>query len=114
MNLICFGGWDSYYYFLIGSTITKLLKEDIFGFGKWFQILNDLIISAHKFLIIFISYFSQFFFWLIICLYLIISERMHIKKRNKYEKSKNEITTNINGHKTSIKKNKKTQFQIKK
>lgn len=34
MNLICFGGWDSYYYFLIGSTITKLLKEDIFGFGK--------------------------------------------------------------------------------
>lgn len=39
---------------------------------------------------------------------------MHIKKRNKYEKSKNEITTNINGHKTSIKKNKKTQFQIKK
>ena len=110
MKLIGFGGWVSYYYFLIGSTITKLLKEDIFGFGKSFQILNDLIISAHKFLIIFISYFSEFFFGLIICLYLIISERMHIKKRNKYEKMKNEITTNINGHKTSIKKNKKNEI----
>ena len=55
MKYIGCGGWVSYYYFLIGSSIAKLLKEDIVGFGKSFQILNDLIISQHKFLILFIS-----------------------------------------------------------
>ena len=106
MNLIGCGGWVSYYYFLIGSAITKLLKEDIFGFGKSFQILNNLIISKHKFLIVFISYFSELLFGLIICICLIISERAYIKKRIKYEKMKNEITTNIISNKKKNKNNK--------
>ena len=106
MVFIGFGGWISYYYFLIGSTITKILKEDIFGFGKSFQILNDLIISKHKFLILFISYFSEFFFGLIICLYLIYSEKAHIKKKNKYEKMKNDVVTNERNIKKIIKRKK--------
>ena len=91
MALIGCGGWTSYYYFLIASTITQLLKEDIFGFGKSFQILNELIIAKHKFLILFINYFSEFFFGLIICLYLLYTEKAHIRKRNKYD-----IENNIN------------------
>ena len=96
MAFIGFGGWVYYYYFLIWATVTKLLKEDIFGFGKSFQILNDLIIAKHKFLILFISYFSEFLFGFIICLYLIYSEKAHIKKRNKYEKMENEVNSNSN------------------
>ena len=106
MVFIGFGGWISYYYFLIGSTITKILKEDIFGFGKSFQILNDLIISKHKFLILFLSYFSEFFFGLIICLYLIYSEKAHIKKKNKYEKMKNDVVTKERNIKKIIKRKK--------
>ena len=85
MKFIGFGGWVSYYYYIIACTLTKLLKEDIFGFGKSFQILNDLIIAKHKFLILFISYFSEFFFGLIISLYLMLNEKAHIRKKNKYE-----------------------------
>ena len=110
MGFIGFGGWVSYYYFLIGSTITKVLKEDIFGFGKSFQILNDLIISKHKFLILFLSYFSEFIFGLIICLYLIYSEKAHIKKKNKYEKTKNDVVNNKNNNK-KVKKRKKKKIQ---
>ena len=107
MAFFGFGGWISYYYFLIGSTITKVLKEDIFGFGKSFQILNDLIISKHKFLILFLSYFSEFIFGLIICLYLIYSEKAHIKKKNKYEKMKIHVSTNKNNNK-KVKRKKKS------
>lgn len=106
MAFIGFGGWVSYYYFLIASTIAKVLKEDIFGFGKSFQILNDLIISKHKFLILFLSYLSEFIFGLIICLYLLYSEKAHIKKKNKYEKMKNVVLSNKNKNK-NIKRKKK-------
>ena len=86
------GGWVSYYYFLIGSSLTKLLKEDIFGFGKSFQILNDLVISQHKFLILFISYFSEFFFGIIIYFYINCKDKAYINKKNKYEKMESNIT----------------------
>ena len=113
MAYIGFGGWVYYYYFLIGATITRLLKEDIFGFGKSFQILNDLIIAKHKFLILFISYFSEFLFGLIICFYLIYTEKAHIKKKNKYEKMENEINANNNNSqkKEDNKKKKKSPKQ---
>ena len=113
MAYIGFGGWVYYYYFLIGATITRLLKEDIFGFGKSFQILNDLIIAKHKFLILFISYFSEFLFGLIICFYLIYTEKAHIKKKNKYEKMENEINANNNNiqKKEDNKKKKKSPKQ---
>ena len=107
MAFIGFGGWVSYYYFLIGCTITKLLKEDIFGFGKSFQILNELIISKHKFLILFISYFSECFFGLIILLYLIYKEKAHIKKKNEYERTKDDVPSHITKKKYINEKSKK-------
>ena len=114
MAFIGFGGWVYYYYFLIWATVTKLLKEDIFGFGKSFQILNDLIIAKHKFLILFISYFSEFLFGFIICLYLIYSEKAHIKKKNKYEKMENEINSNSNITNTSTNSEKNEENNKKK
>ena len=30
-KLIGFGGWSSYYYYILISTVTKFLKEDILG-----------------------------------------------------------------------------------
>ena len=107
MKFIGFGGWVSYYYFLIACTLTKLLKEDIFGFGKSFQILNDLIIAKHKFLILFISYFSEFFFGLIISLYLMLNEKAHIRKKNKYEKMKDDVPSHIVEKKEKMQKSQK-------
>ena len=90
-------------------SLTKLLKlkEDIFGFGKSFQILNDLIIAKHKFLILFISYFSEFFFGLIISLYLMLNEKAHIRKKNKYEKTKDDVPSHIVEKKEKIHKSQK-------
>ena len=113
MAFIGFGGWVYYYYFLIGATITKLLKEDIFGFGKSYQILNSLVISKHKFLILFISYFSEFLFGLIICIYLFYAEKAHIKKKNKYKKIQSENLNNIS-EKNNSNKNKKKNKKKKK
>ena len=107
MKFIGFGGWVSYYYYIIACTLTKLLKEDIFGFGKSFQILNDLIIAKHKFLILFISYFSEFFFGLIISLYLMLNEKAHIRKKNKYEKTKDDVPSHIVEKKEKIQKSQK-------
>lgn len=107
MKFIGFGGWVSYYYYIIACTLTKLLKEDIFGFGKSFQILNDLIIAKHKFLILFISYFSEFFFGLIISLYLMLNEKAHIRKKNKYEKTKDDVPSHIVEKKEKIHKSQK-------
>ena len=113
MAFIGFGGWVYYYYFLIGATITKLLKEDIFGFGKSYQILNSLVISKHKFLILFISYFSEFFFVLIICIYLLYTEKAHSKKKNKYGKMESENQNNISEKNNSNKNKKKKKIKKK-
>jgi len=106
MKIIGFGGWVYYYYFLLAATLTKVLKEDIFGFGKSFQILNDLIISKHKFLILFLNYFSEFFFGLIISLGLYYFERRDIKRKIKYEKMKNKDISDINKSYNNKKKKK--------
>ena len=106
MKFIGFGGWVYYYYFLLAATLTKVLKEDIFGFGKSFQILNDLRISKHKFLILFLNYFSEFFFGLIINLGLYYLEKKDIKRKMKYEKMENNDITDINKSHNDKKKKK--------
>jgi hypothetical protein len=45
MKFIGFGGWVHYYNYLLAATLTKIVKEDIFGFGNNCQIIIDLIIS---------------------------------------------------------------------
>ena len=96
MAFIGCGGWIYYYYFLIASSALKVLKDDIFGFGKSFQIFNNLIISKHKFMILFLNYFSEFFFGLIVCLYILFKEKYQIKRKNKYKNLENNKTKEIN------------------
>ena len=110
MIIIGFGGWVYYYYFLLGATLTKVLKEDIFGFGKTFQLLNDLIISKHKFLILFINYFSEFSIGIIIYLCLNYFEKRHLKRKEEYEKLKSgKIIEKDENEKKKAKKRKKRQ-----
>lgn len=107
MAFIGCGGWIYYYYFLIGSSALKVLKDDIFGFGKSFQIFNNLIISKHKFMILFLNYFSEFFFGLIVCLYIFFKEKYQTKRKNKYKDLENNITKEINNKNKQNNKNKK-------
>ena len=114
MKFIGFGGWVYYYYYLLAATLTKVVKEDIFGFGNTCQIIMDLIISKHKFLPLFLNYFSEFFFGLIFCLFLAYFEKRDIKKKEKYEKMENgdisEINKNENNKK--VKKHKKQEMEL--
>ena len=92
MKCIGFGGWIYYYYFLISSSIAKLLKDDIIGFGKTFQIFNELVISKHKFMILFLNYFSEFFFGIIIYLILKFCEWKQNKRKKEYENSESNLS----------------------
>ena len=114
MTCIGFGGWIYYYYFLITSSITKLLKDDIIGFGKTFQIFNELEISKHKFMILFLNYFSEFFFGIIIYFILKICDLMHNKRKKKYEKSESNLSKERKDKdKHNIKKKKSTKQEMK-
>lgn len=107
MAFIGCGSWIYYYYFLIGSSALKVLKDDIFGFGKSFQIFNNLIISKHKFMILFLNYFSEFFFGIIVCLYIYFYEKYQIKRKNKYKDLENNISKDINNKNKENNKSKK-------
>ena len=114
MKFIGFGGWVYYYYFLLVATLTKIVKEDIFGFGNNYQIITDLIISKHKFLILFLNYFSEFFFGLIFCLFLAYFEKKDIEKKEKYEKMENADISdgNKNENNKKVKKHKKQEMEL--
>ena len=114
MKCIGFGGWIYYYYFLISSSIAKLLKDDIIGFGKTFQIFNELVISKHKFMILFLNYFSEFFFGILIYLILKFCERMQSKRKKKYENSESYLSKESKDKdKHNIKKKKSRKQEMK-
>ena len=115
MKCIGFGGWIYYYYFLISSSIAKLLKDDIIGFGKTFQIFNELVISKHKFMILFLNYFSEFFFGILIYLILKFCERMQSKRKKEYEKSESYLSKESKDkdkHNIKKKKNRKQEMKV--
>jgi len=116
MKCIGFGGWIYYYYFLISSSIAKLLKDDIIGFGKTFQIFNELVISKHKFMILFLNYFSEFFFGIIIYLILKFCERKQSKRKKEYENSESNLfkeNKDKDKDKHNIKKKKSSKQEMK-
>ena len=114
MKCIGFGGWIYYYYFLISSSIAKLLKDDIIGFGKTFQIFNELVISKHKFMILFLNYFSEFFFGILIYLILKFCERMQSKRKKEYENSESYLSKESKDKdKHNIKKKKSRKQEMK-
>ena len=115
MKYLGFGGWIYYYYFLISSSLAKLLKDDIIGFGKTFQIFNELVISQHKFMILFLNYFSEFFFGILIYLILKFCERMHNKRKKEYEILESKLSKEINDkdkEKHNIKKKKTSKQEM--
>ena len=84
-NIIGFGGWSVYYNYLLGSIISKIVKDDLLGFGNDSQLLNNLIISKHCFLVLLLGYCSDFLFGGLIMIYLYLKEKNSIKKRQELE-----------------------------
>ena len=58
-KLIGFGGWSSYYYYILISTVTKFLKEDILGLSVDYSILPDLKITHHPIIILLLGFISD-------------------------------------------------------
>ena len=81
MSIIGFGRWNFYYYYILISTITKFIKEDILGLGSDFQIIFELKITHHPVIILLIGFSSDLIIGLIFILY-------------SYHKEKNNNDTN--------------------
>lgn len=67
--LIGFGRWSPYYYYILVSTVTKFLKEDILGLGSDFPIIYRLKITHHPLMVLLISFFSDLLIGAILILY---------------------------------------------
>ena len=78
-KLIGFGGWSSYYYYILISTIAKFLKEDILGLSVDFSVLPDLKITRHPIIILLLGFISDMLISFIILLIL------HFKNKKKEE-----------------------------
>jgi hypothetical protein len=86
-KLIGFGGWSSYYYYILISTVTKFLKEDILGLSVDYSILPDLKITHHPIIILLLGFISDSSISFIILLIL------HFKNKKKEENNDNVITS---------------------
>ena len=80
-TIIGLGGWSSYYNYLLGSIFSKIIKDDLLGFGNDSQFFNNLLITNHCFLILFLGYFSDFLFGSLVSFYLFLKEKKTKKKR---------------------------------
>ena len=69
MSIIGFGRWNFYYYYILISTITKFIKEDILGLGSDSRIFFRLHIVHHPIMVLFIGFFSDFLIGIIYILY---------------------------------------------
>ena len=78
-KLIGFGGWSSYYYYILISTVAKFLKEDILGLSVDFSVLPDLKITRHPIIILLLGFISDMLISFIILLIL------HFKNKKKEE-----------------------------
>lgn len=67
--LIGFGRWSPYYYYILVSTVTKFLKEDILGLGSDFPIIYRLKITHHPLMVLLISFLSDLLIGSILILY---------------------------------------------
>ena len=79
-SIIGFGGWSPYYYYLIVSSLTKIIKEDIILENST-KLPFDLKIVNHQLMILLLGYMSDFFFALLI--YLLTLYLEYKRKRQK-------------------------------
>ena len=83
--LIGFGRWNPYYYYILISMLTRLIKEDILGVGIDVPIITDLRlgITHHPIMILLLGYSSDLIISSIMILY------MYIKKSKEIEEKEN-------------------------
>ena len=68
-SLIGFGRCTVFYFYILISTVTKFLKEDILGLGIDYQIILDIKIHPHPILILLLGFLSDFIISGIIVIY---------------------------------------------
>ena len=68
-SLIGFGRCTYYYFYILISTITKFIKEDILGLGTEHQILLEIKIKNHPLMILLLGFSSNFIISGLIILY---------------------------------------------
>ena len=83
--LIGFGRWNPYYYYILVSMLTRLIKEDILGVGTDIPIIPNLRlgITHHPIMILLLGYSSDLIISSIIILF------MYIKKSKEIEEKEN-------------------------
>ena len=79
-SIIGIGRWTPFYYYILVTTITKLVKDDIF-FGNADKISFHVKISNHKIMCLLLGYISEFLFGLL--LYIFCEYREYKRKMKK-------------------------------
>ena len=79
-SIICFGGCSQYYYYLILSSFTKIIKEDII-LENTNKLPFDLKIANHQLMILLLGYMSDFFLALLIYLITLCLEYKRKKQK---------------------------------
>ena len=82
-SYIGLGEWMPMYYYIIITTFTKLIQEDIL-FGDKTKISFDLKISEHKIMGLLFGYLPDFLFGLLISIILNYRENLRIQERKSY------------------------------
>ena len=81
-SIIGFGEWLYPYYYIIISITTKIIKDDVLGFGSN-PIMNQRLISKHYIMVLCLSYFSEMFLGLIVYLFVYLREKRRISRKRK-------------------------------
>ena len=81
-SLIGFGNWSRYYIYILISSLTRFLKDDILGFRVNKQIIVDLRIVSHPVIITLIGFISDSIFSMIIWCIFSYKERKREKMKN--------------------------------
>ena len=81
--LIGFGRWNPYYYYILISMLTKLIKEDILGVGTELPLIQNLElgITHHPIMTLLLGYSSDLIISSIIILYMFIKKSKEIEEK---------------------------------
>ena len=80
-NKIGFGECSHFYLYIVLTTITKLIKDDIF-LGNGGKLAFDLVITKHKFMGLLLGYLSEAFFGLLMFIFFEYKEYKRKKLKN--------------------------------
>ena len=80
-SIIGIGGWTPYYFYLLLTTATKLVKDDIF-LGNGGLLSFDLVITNHKIMCLLVGYLSETFFGFLLYMFFKYREYKRKKKKN--------------------------------